>query len=194
MAGIDDLEGLFQPGWFYSLCNLLWAKESPSSQAAPCTMVACTRQDHIFPELGFTRWPSALLKERKQSALSLICFSRANIVYNWLFFFLSNKNCMSLQKVYVWFIAETTIRVKLHCFTLSCFLSAFRSHCLWSQAGDSFFSANVLEKNNSTVMYLCNGIKHIINAISQTEYCQIGFMLMQYYGIKEKTQGTAPFL
>lgn len=133
----------------------------------------------------------------KETVCSVPClFSRANIVYNWLFFFFSsNKNCMSLQKVYVWFIAETTIRVKLHCFTLSCFLSAFRSHCLWSQAGDSFFSANVLEKNNSTVMYLCNGIKHIINAINQTEYCQIAFMLMQYYRIEEKTQGTAaPFL
>lgn len=150
MAGIDDLEGLFQPGWFYSLCNLLWAKESPSSQAAPCKMVACTGQDHIFPELGFTRWSSALLKERKQSALSLVCLVEQILcITDFFFFFLSNKNCMSLQKVYVWFIAETTIRVKLHCFTLSCFLSAFRSHCLWSQAGDPFFSANVLEKNNS---------------------------------------------
>lgn len=74
---------------------------------------------------------------------------------------------MRLQEVYVCFIAGATIRVKLHCFSLSCSLSAFRPHSLWSQAGGSLVLANVSVEKKNTIMYLCNGNKQILTVTNQ---------------------------
>lgn len=104
---------------------------------------------------------------------------------------------MRLQNVHVCFITGATIRVKLHCFPFSCFLSAFRPHSLWSQAGSSFALANLsVNKMSSTIMYLCSGIKQIVNVINQTVtpnrrlYTLMQHISHSYLLIKQETQDT----
>lgn len=101
---------------------------------------------------------------------------------------------MRLQKVYVCFIAGASIRAKLHCFPLSCSLSAFRPHhCEVRPGGGSSASEHDSGKKiSSNVMYLCSGIKQVVNVINQTNR-RLG-MLMQNVShsgplIKQETQG-----